>query len=572
MEIVQLNDELAKRGLAPPPLEILTPDEQVYTAALFQPDGNICTSDGAVRLADPADGERFEKFIEFACERTVHLAACPEYAMPRKILLAQLSAGIQPQKGALWAFGCDSLPVNELPQFIADLEAHCTVVVEESRNFDQERFLNPVVLLFHANSLTGDSETLVALLQFKTHPGADEKNFEATSMEKGKLIYMFGSGDELRFVTFLCADAFKLDEPTVGRIHEETLMLHLQFNTGFRNADYKRYRDHLSSTTSDRHELICLNWTDPVQIDGTEFGPLGGSAWYLPSGKFAKSDKAINDNHARGMYYARQNNPHAHAFYLNHAPGIYAIKATKVFNRNSNPQFRATGPTAKEFFSWDSEQRAWSAGSTNSGFDKAARDLGDAQAELLALASDDPLAVERIVNLSLATSPREDWFELEILPTCIVKHDEFIHRVTFCQDPEAEAVERRSRSFVRVGELRSIVSDPTLLPQAMKDLADSGQPDWTRASPHQNFDAIGGRATAINLGDDASPTRISAVKGRTLEHLRRSIADPIKRRSARQRFAIFFKKGTEILHSHQPELEHIDDPGELSHVDLAKEQ
>ena len=115
MKIKSFTEILQAAGLAAPSFDALIPNDQNYTAMLFQPQGDIEGDPSGVRNhnRDRAVAQ-FSRFLQEAVQRQAELAVTPEYSLPWDVLIGAIKSGATPGPGKLWVLGCESIKYAEL--------------------------------------------------------------------------------------------------------------------------------------------------------------------------------------------------------------------------------------------------------------------------------------------------------------------------------------------------------------------------------------------------------------------------------------------------------------------------
>jgi hypothetical protein len=552
MQIKAVADVLAGENLAEPELSVLLPDENNYTALLIQPRGQIESTDTGVRHRDPSLARRqFGKFLEDAKSIQADLVVTPEYSLPWATLIEAIKENTIPTQGKLWVLGCESIKYCELDAVKDELAPFATTLYEKLDE-DWTRFTDPLAYVFLAPPAAGhdNGPKLVVLVQFKTCAmGGDAHHFETNGLQRGSLVYQFGTEQKLRLISLICSDALAFEDHHAKGVYRQSLIIHIQLNRNPRHPDFRRYRDHLFSYEGDATEVICLNWARDVEewkSDGKEdWRNIGGSAWYLRPDRFDSCDETLRSNHRLGLYYTWLKDSHAHALFFNYQPAVYKLITSKVAHIGvlAVKSYRR-GPQLRVNFAWCEDHSTWVAQTTvDDGFSAVVGESGNANEELKQIATDNPLQVERILALcSGQIASGDEWYKVDRLDSCIIDSCEVIRRLTFCQDTDAAATGFRHRRLKLCGILWNILMNPDNLPPALKDLKDGFHYQWSLDSPHQNVLSVSGqRATAIYVGEDSTTAQIEETEKKVRECLRRFFVDPEKRGAALDRLAIWFR-------------------------------
>jgi len=327
LRFVPLQDVLGPKNLIRPTLDILSPDANLYTSALFQPRAIIEAGTHFVKNADPNEKLKFENFFKLSKENNVSLAVTPEYSTPWDALKTLLDSNIFPAFGKIWVVGLEAITVSDLATFQENYGDRFIILSEiEELDRTSGNFLDPVCYLFSTTSIDGE-EVQVLLLQFKTNQmGGDD--FERDNLIKGQSIYELTNNDlhSITLVTLICADTLGMQN--IGRMGTRSFVIHIQLNKKPRYASYADYRKKIFGFGEDS-EILCLNWAGKVKCCNEEWNNDSVSAYYFKSNKTSLDDNRINTNHKKGLYYTYWDSPRATAYYFNYEEHIFLFRTTK---------------------------------------------------------------------------------------------------------------------------------------------------------------------------------------------------------------------------------------------------
>ncbi len=581
MEIIPVSEVLVGLGFDLPNLNVLLPNVDNYKVLLLQPRGSIEVSGGGVRNRDRGLAHRqYAKYLEDAYHVGADLVVTPEYSMPWKSLRDALKSGVVPAQGKLWALGCESIKYSKLEALRDELPDSVRVIFEPLIA-DNERFVSPLAYVFNAPLMDGSGEErIVVLVQFKTHPMGDTNHFEVNALQRGTQIYRFGGGDgDLKLVSLICADVFAFEDVHAKDIYDRALILHIQLNPEPRHVRFLGCRKRLLEFSGDATEILCLNWAREVHSwdGGVEklWHNIAGSAWYLKSKEYDEGDTTLCNNHRRGLYYTWLQLYRTHALFFNYKPASYLLTTTKVAHIGvPGAASRRRGPQLIKMSIWDDVSTAWKEQATvEDGFSCIVGESGNAKNNVKRIADANPLAAERVLALCAGKIGVEDsWHTVRKMDSFVIGTSEVIYRITFSQDTDENAREFRVARLKRCACLWEILTAGDSLPPALSDFKDGFTLEWIYNSPHQNaISANGQRATVIYMGEESSDSQIEATAKRAAEYLRRGPLDPDKSRSAIQRIAVWYRKGSEIAlydcHRHVQ----IDKTGEASEFDMRRQ-
>jgi len=583
MEIKPVSEVLTPAGLGVPTLAALVPNVANYKVLLMQPHGEIEGGVAGVHNSDIDLAQRqFGRFLHDARETHADLVVTPEYSMPWAVLVEAIEGGIVPEQGSIWVLGCESIAYNELESLKQDLAPFATVLFEMLQP-DPQRFTDPLAYVFLAPPIDGaGAETIVVLVQFKTHPMGDDHHFEINGLQRGTHIYQFGGfGNSLKLVSLICSDVFAFQDAHATAIYDRALVVHIQLNPKPRQDQYRRYRDRLLAFAGDATELICLNWARDVREScGGQVKPwhnIGGSAWYLKPDKFDECDATLCANHRRGLYYTWLQPLRVHALFFNFEPATYLLEATKVAHIGVPAAVsRRRGPQLNKTCEWNDAASAWvEQVAVEDGFAAVVGASGHAKDDIKRIADRSPLEAERILALSAGkVSNTTDWHDVRQLDSCVIDTSEVIRRLTFCQDTDQEASEFRIRRLRRCAHLWDILKTDDRLPPALADLKNGFSLEWSPDYPHQNAIATNGqRATVIYMGEEASEGQIEATAKTVAEFLHRTAANANEALSARQRLAVWFRRDNGTIDCYDTHrYAKIDQTGDASEFDIGRER
>ncbi|WCL54422.1 hypothetical protein [Gimibacter soli] len=552
MEIAHVHQILQTEGLDTPTLRALIPNVDNYKVLLMQPQGVLEVDDAGVRNFDrDLARAQFGRFLTDACATQPDLIATPEYAMPWEVLSEAIKAGQTPEAERLWALGCESISHAELDALKAELEPHATLLYEGLEP-DPDRFLDPLAYIFLAPVQQNQEETkLVVLIQFKTHPMADQDHFEVNGMQRGTRIYRFGgfAGQEISFVSLICSDALAFYDADAQAIYDRGMVLHIQLNPKPRQDQFRRYRDKLLQFQGDATELICLNWASDIRIriGGNEINwqNISGSAWYLKPDKFDIRDETLHANHKLGLYYTWLQPLYVHALFFNYQPATYLVNATKVAHVGVPAvSSRRRGPQIARVSIWDNDSGAWAEQmAVKDGFSAIVGEAGSAKHDIQQISDQNPFAAERVMALCAGKiDETDDWHKVSNLDSCRIDTSEIIYRLTFCQDSDQSACEFRTARLKRCGHLWDILQDDAKIPPALADLREGFHLHWSPDAPHQNVvSGQGLKATVVYLGEDANLKQVEATTKRIAEFLQRRSSNLDESLQSRQRLAVWYR-------------------------------
>ena len=531
LDIVDVEQVLADEGNVGGPLNLqrlnaLRPRPQPYSALLCQAHGTIHASRERIGNADSqAAVPMYRAFLEDAVESQAQLVVTPEYSVPWAVISEIVDGNRCPPKGSLWVLGCESITPDELDALRTDVEDIAAVRLFheplDSQKRAQTAYVSPLVFVFWATD-TADCGVLCLLVQFKTIAARDSNHVELQSLCLGTTVYKFTArpGD-ISLLALICSDAFEFTNELVDEHCRDLLLVHVQMNQKPAHRDYATYRTRLFSVASKNNvEVVALNWAAKVLLENSPepWNSIAGSAWYIAPGGLELDDADVNALHGEGMYYSIVGD-RWHALYLSYAPHSILVKKRPVFANGPQVTAPPIPPQVLARRAWDPQEGRWLDGAANDGFDAFIQQYEPLDTTLPALCGQDPLAVERA--LELLEGPKGDvsrWHTLKELSALKVGHEESLRRVTVSQETDTtrEGVEFRRRRASRARAAATIPGQPLEWPRRVADLAAGFRYRWTKDDPHSNVEPIGGGRPAafVYLGEDAEPDTLDNVHAR----------------------------------------------------------
>jgi len=582
MELKPIAEILQNNNLGKPQLNALIPNVNNYKTFLLQPHGEIeANSEGVFNKNKEIAKQQFSSFLNEALKNDSDLVITPEYSLPWEVLIDSLNNEIKPKEGKIWVLGCESIKYSQLAEISHRISAKAKLL-HEPLEADNDRYVDPLAYIFTAPSLiAGEGSKLVVVIQFKTHPMGDNDHFEINGLQLGNHIYKFG-GDagQLSLISFICSDAFNINDAHANEIYDRSLIIHIQLNPSPRHTQYRQYRDKLFNYANDETELICVNWASNVhEWQGEackQWMNISGSAWYSKSLKIDIRDNLLRDNHKKGLYYTWCKPLMTNVLFFNYAAGAYLLEATKVAHIGVPAAVsRRRGPQMSAVFLWDKAEESWvEKESLDDGFSGLIPESGNAKDELYRISKSCPIEVERILALSEGNFDEyEEWYLVRKLDSFGIGLNEVVYRITFCQDTDKTASSFRISRLRKCGALWEILKDDANLPQALADFKDGFNFKWSEDKPHQNAISSSGKsATLIYMGEGYSKAKIESTTKNMSEMLSRSFSNPDDSHSAKQRLAVWYRDLTGKINQFNPDkFIRYDDPGSNSEFDLGRE-
>ena len=464
----------------------------------------------------------YRAFLNDAVASQAQLAITPEYSVPWALIREIIQGTPRPPKGSLWALGCESITPSELDTLQIAVNGNAAVCLIHESLEPQQRaqtaFVDPLVFVFWSVDTAG-ADVLCLLVQFKTVASRDSDHVELQSLCLGTSVYKFTAyAGDVSLLALICSDAVEFTNALVDEHCTNLLLVHIQLNQRPAHIDYSAYRSRLFSVASNNNvEVICLNWAANVLIEESAdtWNSIAGSAWYIAPRGVTPTDADVNRLHRGGMYYSIVGE-RWHSFYLNYAPHSVLLRKQPVFAAGPQVLAPRITPQVVARRAWNQQQGAWTSVTANDGFDTFIQQYGPLQAMLPPLCGQDPLAVERA--LELLEGPQglvSDWYTLKELSALKVADEESLRRVTVSQEtnPVRQGVIFRQRR-ARCAQTAATIPEQALAwPTPIADLADGFRYRWTSDEPHSNVEPlVGGRPAAlVYLGDNPEADTLANV-------------------------------------------------------------
>jgi predicted amidohydrolase len=592
MQIIDVEQFLAQHDVANPlrPLSIavLDPRREPYQALLCQPHGTIHASHNRICNSDSAaSAQMYLALLQEAIDRQSQLVVTPEYSVPWGVIGDIARGPLRPPMGSLWALGSESITPDELEALRASLANQNDVRLLHEALDPQQRvqrsFIDPLVYLFWART-QADATVLCVLVQFKTVPCRDDDHVELRSLYLGRNVYRFRNRQpSVQLIGIICSDAFDFNDALVDANCADVLLLHVQLNKNPANPVYSAYRSRFYAVAGNNNaEVVCLNWSAGVRIEGMA-GPwneIAGSGWYVSPKSNPVDDADVNRLHHDGVYYSLVEK-RWHGFYLNYSAHFIVIEKQRVFSTGPQVLAPRLAPHVIARCAWNEQTKVWATSTADDGFGAFLQGYQPLDATLPTMCRQDPLAVERAMELLEGTdgSP-SDWYALKQLRALRVADEESLRRVTVSQETDRFRAgvgfrrERARKAMIAVG----IPGQPMRWPGGATDLANGFRYRWAAAEPHCNVEPLNGTsgpATFVFLGDEPDQDALSSVYAKLSKALR---ADAAQKRvagtsnvdpsQAADRLCVVYRRNN-VLQSHRPSAS-ISDPADGNEDDIAR--
>jgi hypothetical protein len=446
LDLVFVDDLLRTEGLHNPSLRILTEDDQLVTAFLLQPKGDVAADASGVKSANSADAlQKVTSCLNTASERSADLVMAPEYFCPWS-LFEIINDQFSPAEGMLWALCMNSIKPQELTQ-LTQANTHLKWIFDLPAA-NSTKFLNPMAYIFRTQESSDPAQTkTVVLLQFKTKCMVDTTlQLERRNLLLGTKIYVFRNApNSTHLASIICSDALDFDPTSFFPQwpHLPHILLHPQLNQNPIHTLFRDYRTRWSRLLGDKKQIIAVNWAKGTSIGGaaSQAEHYGRSCIYTKDAHIYTRDD-LNENHEQGFYYAFDKQ-RVHSYYLNFEEFVYEIQMSKVGRSNVNAaSANPAGPLATSY-SWSGHRWEIST-SVDDGYDANCAWLVGRFPPLTAF---NPNKIEKEVLINRATGAFGGSVRsFHLVRSVEVSGDEEIRRITFAQDLSSES--RRYRQFV----------------------------------------------------------------------------------------------------------------------------
>ena len=574
-------------------LTALEPRPEPYLALLCQPHGTIHASPARIGNSDPPTVlPMYRAFLLDAVESQAQLAITPEYSVPWALIAEIIHGAPRPPKGSLWALGCESITPAELDvlRIAANRSPDVRLLHEtlQPQQRAQTALLDPVVFVFWAADTAG-ADVLCFLVQFKTVASRDPDHVELQSLCLGTSVYKFtAQAGDASLLALICSDAFAFTNTLVDAHCTNLLIVHIQLNPRPASVDYSAYRSRLFSVASNNNvEVICLNWGADVLTEDSPDTLIStpGSAWYIAPHGVAPTDAAVNQLHRDGVYYSIVGK-RWHAFYLNYEPHSLLLRKQPVFAAGPQVVAPRVPPQVIARRAWDPQQGAWTTVIADDGFGTFIQQYRPLHDMLPQLCGQDPLAVERALELLEGTEGHvSDWYTLKELSALKVADEESLRRVTVSQETNTarQGVTFRRRRARCAQTAATIPGQPLTWPAPIADLAMGFRYRWTDDEPHSNVEpVVGGRPAAfVYLGENPEADTLANVysrlnKARKIHAYTASVRADIEPNDAvslaQDRLCVVYKQNHTLHFYRPPGYASISDPAGLQVDDIAGEE
>ena len=227
------------------------------------------------------------------------------------------------------------------------------------------------------------------------------------------------------------------------------LVFHPQLNLEPRHSVIKAYRSDLfAANYGDRVEVIALNWARGFQLNDKSASSYGGSAIFMRSAKFRSNDNLLEQNHKRGLYYARWQCHRSQLCLLNFDEHVFLFRTQKVYSTGPALLFNRTGPEMLRLWKWGAASQSWCDAQADDGFAISCDSFEEGPFSCCLGNEFSSIDRERLLVLSTGKlKPVRDWHSVEKLNSFTANEDESPNRLLFAQDAQPSAVEFRKSHY-----------------------------------------------------------------------------------------------------------------------------
>lgn len=570
LRVENVADVLTRDKIAFPIFPFLTVAPDHLRVALFQP---VAVVEASASRVGPKDRDamalKMLAFMKCAANENIDIAACPEYSCPWTALCDAVEHDITPPDGKLWAIACESATVEEFTTYVAKLREKIRVVFDENVLHQHGDFLNSLCYLFKTKTTDGHDIT-VALIQFKTAPMGDKGHFEYSHLKLGDVLYRFQNPApaKLGVVTLLCSDSLNPGLSEVAdMLRIQTLIFHLQFNPNPVADVFRRYRIDCCDYSPRNTEIICLNWGrgTVLEMSDKEVFKIRDprTALYRLTAELVATDERIHENHAKGCFLTRLENPHTSTLVFAPDEYYFHFETTKPYVEGIAQTTARTGPLMRSLRSWCDAEKSWAEVSGPSDhFETYVQSRAPAVHGVLSPLWVRPMDAERLMQLSTGYAQGVNWHQWNELKSFALASDETSKRLSLGWSLDGTGEEFRGHCFSHFQALHAEVMKEENRSSRLAGFT-NGQftltfkPDDEKTRFCNLHSQNGRTGTAIYLGDFPSEDHQREVKKRTQKGLLDTGAQDA------QALAIWYRNGNGLLDLMTDDIPQItDDPRE----------
>lgn len=476
IEYKDIKTLLSTMRLKLPNLNVLAADAHAYEVLAIQPTGEIELRDDFIGHANRGlANNKFLGYLKLAQGMDSDLVLAPEYSVPWDVLKTIIQENKLPRLGKLWILGCESITPHELREITSNIPN--IIWIHEPIPTSSCRFLNVLAYVFKTKSNSGPVKDVI-ILQFKTQAMADVSAFERDRLIEGKTAYLLhNEEDRIRLVSLICSESLVF-EPGNARgcrfdLHP-FIVFHPQLVRDPAHPNMRAYRSALFATDySNRIEVFTLNWARGFRRGREPHSTYGGSAIYMKSDRFSRSDSRLDANHQKGLYYAHWRPQRTELSLFNFDEHVFHFRTQKVFLAGPAVLSNRNGPEMLSVWQWNEQRGEWCECSpTDDGFRQLCDSYEESQFDCCL---DNPFTSvdrERLLVLTAGKlEPTADWHTIEKLPSYVAGDDERSKRLTFVQEQHGTSVNFRKEHLRRYIKLQTVVlPNEANFPPTIQDL------------------------------------------------------------------------------------------------------
>ncbi len=295
-----------------------------YSVLQFQPKAELAVTPGeGISALDSKYNEKVKKFLELSncSESTYSLVLTPEYSVPLSVASDFIKNSQTIKNGTLFCLCCESVKQNVFTAFIENIKTQQDIEVWDTAlsHLHERTLVCCLLYVLKVKFFLEDDSFFVktfVIPQFKTEPMKDpDMDFERGYLACGERVIEFGSGEQLRFVSVICADVFNLK--LINEIREnvakhKTLIFNPQLNRKPQNDFFRFMRNMIINYSGPNNvRILTLNWsseTEFIMPDGQKKSAVDAS-WSALYERYSENNfdtymKVINENANRGVNFA----------------------------------------------------------------------------------------------------------------------------------------------------------------------------------------------------------------------------------------------------------------------------
>ena len=480
LDFKNIEPEFTSRGLKVPKLVVLEPDAQIYDILAIQPTGKIAMQPGFIGHVD-RDGaqHRFEDFLGMAISKNCAVALAPEYSCPWETLEKFVTSEQLPQAGKLWILGCEGIRPVELEKLIERCKH--VVWIHEKIPTGTGSTLGVLAYLTRTENQAGESRHAI-VLQFKTQAmggDADERNL----LIPGRAVYIWHNQPAyIQLVSIICADSLGFDQAPY-RDHrldvDPTIIFHPQLTADPLHVAMCAYRASLFGLAStDKLEVISLNWARGFEVPKKGVIAYGGSAIYTKAPQMDTSDGRVDANHNLGLYFTDWKTHRTKLCFFNFNEHIFHFRNLKVAHRGPGVFAQRTGPEMLSVLQWQQDQNKWvPLDFAVDGFAELCGQYNDGNGDYCLDNGFSHLDRERLLALSAGHfQPSKTWYKIDHLDSFTSNGDERCKRLTFTHEQIGASRMFRQTHMERYSKLQTaVLGNEANFPENIQDLKNDCQ-------------------------------------------------------------------------------------------------